>query len=202
MKKTILLLFIVMGLQGFAQNKDTICEVLLKVRVTNAYDRTPVAGAMVRLMDDRENLLQEKPADADGAAQFTVACGAPYTVVAVKDGYGGRPFPVNIPPDAQAPVQLEVPLSPPLGASPGYQSVVTVVNKVAKDLPIRLGPEGQQQPYTLPASDVWESPPFPAGQKLRLQTKKGTTTNTFYVLPGKVYVVSLKGKVYTVELNK
>lgn len=204
MKNTAILLLFLIGLTGFGQTRDTICEVSLTVKTTDSFNGTVVPGVNVRLYDAQMKQMAEQLADATGTAVFKVPCGADYTIEVVPERYGGARIPVTVPAGAQEPVVVQARLDAPVGQSPDYlrQFIVTLVNTVQKDLTIRLGPKGNQQPYPVPKSNSWESPQFTAGQPLHLQTNRDGVTSTYIVFPGKIYVISAEGKVYMVRENK
>ncbi|HYD92361.1 MAG TPA: OmpA family protein [Flavobacterium sp.] len=72
-----------------------ICGVEAIVQVRDVKTKQPLGNASVAILDDRNNVIETRTADASGMVTYSVDCDRAYVIQASRDGYLQGTFPVN-----------------------------------------------------------------------------------------------------------
>ncbi|WP_298157149.1 carboxypeptidase-like regulatory domain-containing protein [Flavobacterium sp.] len=200
-------LVLLLALTAHAQPKhDTICQVLLKVKVIDEI-QNPIPAATVVLRDTQQNIIGTTLTDLDGIAQFTVACGREYVAEVTTTGFESNHFPISVSADAKAPVEFEAKVRVPemVGNSGGHllPYMVRVYNTISKPIKINFGPDLNHLALKIiPRESTWESALMGEGQPMVLQIVTGTTKLNFPVRTGKSYIIYVSGNLYKLMETK
>lgn len=72
-----------------------ICGVEAIVQVRDVKTKQPLGNASVAILDDRNNVIETRTADASGMVTYSVDCDRAYVIQASRDGYLQGTFPIN-----------------------------------------------------------------------------------------------------------
>ena len=85
-----------------------VCGVQLNTTTKNQKTGALIAGAAVAILDDKNNVIETRLSDVDGAVSYAVECDKAYTLQVSREGFVSKTVPVSKSEGGKVPVIIEL----------------------------------------------------------------------------------------------